>query len=90
LRPQQSEGGLTPKEGTNFSLLHRHSGLQGDGQPIKAANLDTSDPFYPGLEPEYTPINATTSGRKYRIQIEEYTDPDTGTIYPRIIATLIT
>lgn len=68
---------LTPHEGTNFDLSHRHSGLHGDGQPIAAGNLDTSVPFKTLLEPIYLPVNAATSGRKYRIQIIEVTDPDT-------------
>lgn len=68
---------LSPHEGTNFSLSHRHSGLHGDGQKVKSASLDTSDPFSTDAEPMYIPINAPTSGRKYRIQIVEVTDPDT-------------
>ena len=33
---------LTPGEHTNFSLSHKHSGIHGDGQKIKAANIDWS------------------------------------------------
>lgn len=71
---------LTPLEGTNFDLSHRHSGLHGDGQQIKIANTDTTAPFTTGQEPIYIPVNAPTSGRKYRIQIIEVTDPDTSQI----------
>ena len=71
---------LTPTESTNFSLSHKHSGLHGDGQKVKAASLDTSAPFVDGLEPIYIPVNAPTSGRMYRIQIVEVTDPDTAQI----------
>ncbi len=84
MRPQEPDGGLTPREGTNFSLLHRHSGLHGDGQKVKAASLDTNDAFASGLEPIYFPVNAPASGRRYRIQIVEVTDPDTQQIQPVI------
>ncbi len=71
---------LTSSEGTNFDLSHRHSGLHGDGQTVAAGSLDTSIPFRSGLEPIYLPVNAPTSGRQYRIQIIEVTDPDTAQI----------
>lgn len=73
---------LTPTEGTNFDLSHRHSGIHGDGKRVQAASLDTNNPFPDGAEPTYTPVNAPTSGRKWRIQIVEVTDPDTQQIMP--------
>lgn len=75
---------LSPTEGTNFDLSHRHSGIHGDGQKVKAASLDTSSAFPTGEEPIYLPVNAPTSGRQYRIQIVEVTDPDTSQITPVI------
>lgn len=75
---------LSRKEGTNFSLSHKHSGLQGDGQRVKAAFLDASDPYVYGDEPLYQPANAPTSGRTYRIQIVEVTDPETQQVSPVI------
>ena len=80
---------LTPTEGTNFSLSHRHSGLHGDGQVIKLANLDTTAAYPTGSEPLYVPINATTSGRTWRLQVEEVTDPDTGQVYGRLIVSRV-
>jgi len=68
------KGGLTPLAHENFSFNHKHSGIHGDGQKVKAASLDTVDPFAVDLEPTYTPVNATTSGRKYRIQVVETID----------------
>ena len=80
---------LSAIEGTNFSLSHKHSGLHGDGQRVKTASLDASDPFVSGNEPLYIPINAPTSGRTWQIQIEEVTDPDTGQIYGRLLVQLV-
>lgn len=83
--PEQRRGGhtdLSSAEHTNFSLSHKHSGLHGDGQRVNAASLSTVDPFPDGFEPTYTPVNAPTSGRKYRIQVIEVTDPDTQVISP--------
>ncbi len=80
---------LSPTEGTNFSLLHRHSGLHGDGQKVQAASLDTVNPFPVDGEPTYTPTNAPDSGRKYRIQVIEVTDPDTQQISPVLTVTLV-
>lgn len=42
-----------------------------------------------GGELMYVPTNATTSGRKYRIQVLEVTDPDTLVISPVLTVTLI-
>ena len=67
---------------STFGFRHRHSGLSGDGAKVKAASLDTADPFTVGSEPLYTPANAPTSGRLYRIQIVEVTDPETQQIQP--------
>jgi hypothetical protein len=69
-----AEMGFPPVEHTTFSLNHKHSGIHGDGQKVKAASLDTVDPFAAELEPSYIPVNAATSGRKYRIQIIEVLD----------------
>lgn len=80
---------LSPAEGTNFSLSHRHSGLHGDGQRVQAAALDTVNPFVSGNEPLYIPVNAATSGRTWQIQVEEVTDPDTGQIYGRLLVQLV-
>ena len=80
---------LTPIESTNFDLLHRHSGLHGDGQRVALANTDTTSPFPSGNEPLYIPINAPASGRKWQIQIEEVTDPDTGQVYGRLLVQLV-
>lgn len=74
--------GIDQREKVNFDMGHRHTGIQGDGRKIKAASLDASDPFVTGNEPIYVPVNAPTSGRKYRIQIIEVTDPDTQQISP--------
>ena len=79
--PGNPQGGsLGPREQSNFGFTHQHSGLHGDGRKVKAVNLDTVDPFVVGAEPLYTPVNAATSGRQYRIQIEEVTDLETGQI----------
>ena len=67
-------GGLTPQTHETFSLSHKHSGIHGDGQKVKAASLDTVDPFTAELEPTYIPVTAPTSGRKYRIQVIEVLD----------------
>ena len=75
-------GGLGQREATNFDFTHKHSGIQGDGQRVKAASLDTTSPFPDGAEPTYVPVNAPTSGRQYRIQIVEVTDPETSQISP--------
>jgi hypothetical protein len=63
--------GFTPVEHTTFSMVHKHSGVQGDGSRIPASSLDTGIPFRTGAEPVYLPVNAPTSGRKYRIQVIE-------------------
>lgn len=76
--------GLGTSEQTSFSLNHRHSGAHGDGQRIQSANLLTNNPYLPGFEPTYTPVNAPTSGRKYRIQIYETLGEDGVTILPNI------
>lgn len=77
----ESRGGhLGPREQTTFGFTHQHSGLAGDGRKVKAVNLDTVDPFVVGAEPLYTPENAPTSGRKYRIRVTEVTDLETGAI----------
>jgi hypothetical protein len=68
------KAGLTPQAHENFSLSHKHSGIHGDGQKVKSASLDTVDPFVVNLEPTYVPVNAPTSGRRYRIQIVEVLD----------------
>ena len=78
--PERRRGGhtdLSSAEHTNFSLSHRHTGLHGDGQKVKSASLNTVDPFPADGEPTYEPVNAAGSGRKYRIQIIEVTDPET-------------
>lgn len=80
---------LTPVEGTNFDLSHRHSGLHGDGQKIQLASTDTAAPFPSGAEPLYFSVNNPTSGNKWRIQVEEVTDPDTGQIFGRLIVSLV-
>ncbi len=80
---------MPPQENINFSLSHRHSGLHGDGRAVKAASLDTVDPFPSGSEPVYIPVNAPSSGRKWQIQIEEVTDPDTGQIFGRLLVQLV-
>lgn len=87
MRPGGEDGekrrfNLTPTEGTNFDLSHRHSGIHGDGRSIKAASLDVTDAFTENLEPTYLPVNAPTSGRKYRIQVVEVVDPETQQIQP--------
>lgn len=76
--------GLGTSEQTAFSLNHGHSGMHGDGKRIQAANLLTNNPFLPGLEPTYTPVNNPTSGRKYRIQIVEVLSEDGVTFLPNI------
>lgn len=68
---------LDPTEQTNFSMSHRHSGLHGDGKKVPVGFLDTTSPFAAGAEALYIPVNAPTSGRQYRIQVVEVTDPDT-------------
>lgn len=75
---------LTPTEHTNFSLSHKHTGIHGDGQRIAAASLSTVLPIASGSEFIYLPVNAPTSGRKWRIQIVEVTDPDTQQVQPVI------
>lgn len=87
MRPGEADDdtfNLSRKESVNFSLSHKHSGIHGDGQRVKSASLDTNDPFPADEEPTYIPVNATTSGRRYRIQIVEVTDPDTQQIMPVI------
>jgi len=71
---------LGQPEQSTFGFIHAHSGLSGDGRKVKAASLDTTDPFAGGGEPIYIPVNALTSGRRYRIQIIEVTDPETSQI----------
>lgn len=68
---------LDPLQQSTFGFMHAHSGATGDGKRVKAANLDTVDPFVVDREPTYIPVNAPTSGRKYRLQIVEDTDPET-------------
>lgn len=75
---------LGAPEQSTFGFRHRHSGLSGDGAQIKATNLDTRDPFTVNTEPLYTPVNAAASGRLYRIQVIEVTDPETQQIQPVI------
>lgn len=75
---------LLPAEQSTFGFRHKHSGLAGDGAPIPASFLDTRNPFIVDKEPVYTPQNAPTSGRLYRIQIVEVTDPVTQQISPVI------
>lgn len=72
--PLEQMHGMGPAETGTFQLAHAHSGAQGDGRRVKAAFLDMSDPFPVGVEPTYVPVNAATSGRKYRIQIIEVLD----------------
>lgn len=79
-----AEPGMSRAEHVAFSLTHRHTGQQGQGQKIQAAQLDTTAPFADGAEPIYLPVNAPTSGRQYRIQVVEVTDPDTQQISPVI------
>ena len=40
---------LTPGEHTNFSLSHKHSGIHGDGQKIKASNIDWTNAVPEGM-----------------------------------------
>ena len=40
---------LTPAEHTNFSLMHQHSGLHGDGRKIRAVSLDWTGALPPGV-----------------------------------------
>lgn len=40
---------LTPGEHTNFSLLHQHSGIHGDGRKVKAVSLDWSGALPAGV-----------------------------------------
>lgn len=47
---------------------------------------DATTAFVTGAEPTYVPQNAPTSGRKYRIQIIEVTDPETSQIHAVIQA----
>ena len=51
--------------------------------------VDGSVVLPPGGELTYVPTNATTSGRKYRIQVMEVTDPDTLVISPVLTVTLV-
>lgn len=81
---------LTPTEHTNYSLSHKHTGIQGDGQRIAAASLSTVVAIPTGAEFIYIPVNAPTSGRTWRIQIEEVTDPDTNQIQGRLVVTRVT
>lgn len=72
-----------PSEGASiFSLRHSHSGAQGDGSKIRLANIDTAFPLAVGKEITFIPVNAPNSGRKYRLQVIEVTDPDTKQIQP--------
>lgn len=80
---------LSPTEHTNFSFSHKHTGIHGDGQRIAAASLSTVLPIATGAEFVYIPVNAPTSGRTYRIQVEEVTDPDTQQIYGRLIVSRV-
>lgn len=82
LRPENPALGAS--EQSTFGFRHKHSGLAGDGAKVKAAYLDTRDPFTVDSEPLYTPANAPTSGRLYRIQVIEVTDPETQQIQPVI------
>ena len=41
---------------------------------------DGTTAFATGAEPTYVPQNASASGRKYRIQVIEVTDPDTSQV----------
>lgn len=86
----ETKDALGPREQSTFGFRHKHSGLAGDGAKVKAAYLDTRDPFTVDSEPLYTPTNAPTSGRLYRIQIIEVTDPDTNQIMPVIQVVAVT
>lgn len=83
-------GALGAGEQSTFGFRHGHSGLSGDGKKVKAAYLDTRDPFTVDSEPLYTPTNAPTSGRLYRIQVVEVTDPETQQISGVLSVVLVT
>lgn len=50
---------------------------------------DGTVPLPTGGELIYTPINASTSGRHYRLQVIEVTDPDTQQISPVIQVVIV-
>lgn len=84
-RPEDKFTGFNPQVGTTFNLSHKHSGIQGDGQQIKSANLDNTAPFPAGGEPIYQ----DSAGNWWRISVESFTDPETQQILGRLVVTLV-
>jgi len=84
------EPALDPVQQSTHGFRHKHTGISGDAPKVKAAYLDTRDPFTVNSEPVYTPINAPVSGRLYRIQVIEVTDPETGQVNAVIQAIQVT
>lgn len=58
------------------------------GEVLRRAT-DGTVPLPTGGELIYTPINASSSGRHYRLQVIEVTDPDTQQISPVIQVVIV-